>query len=178
MDEVSGRGKLPPRDVRKTDIAFRKLRREGIVTRTFSAKEIERVRRYLIHLGADATWRRIAKGDLVGYTIMVHENAELAYFYAKGVNPFNYRDFVAHWEEAHASALVEEHKVHQRLALETLGYNINIATLVARNAIVDKRTREDDLVLLKRFTDHKSVREKDIPKADDYYRKLLRGVIG
>jgi hypothetical protein len=77
-----------------------------------------------------------------------------------------------------AAALVEEHKIHQWLAHDALGYDLNIATLVARNAIVDEQTRTDDFLLLQRYTPHKAVRAADVPKADEYYAKLKEGVIG
>ena len=109
---------------------------------------------------------------------MVHEHAEMDYFRRKGLDPFNHQDFVAYYEEAHAQALVEEHQIHQRLAYDTLGYDLNIATLVARNAIVDEQTRTDDLLLLQRYTPHKAVHVDGIPKADDYYARLIMGVIG
>ena len=64
-----------------------------------------------MHLGADTTWQQIAEGDIVGYTLMVHEHAEMEYFRRKRLDPFNYRDFMAYYEEAHAFALVEEHKI-------------------------------------------------------------------
>ncbi|MBI1930246.1 hypothetical protein HYR99_39090 [Candidatus Poribacteria bacterium] len=136
------------------------------------------MRKYLMHLGADATWQQITRGDVIGYTLMVHEHAEMEYFRRKGLDPFNYQDFVAYYEEAHAEALVEEHQIHQRLAHEALGYDFNIATLVARNAIVDEQTRTDDLLMLQRYTSHKAVRPADVPKADEYYAKLIMGVIG
>jgi hypothetical protein len=82
-------------------MSFVSLRRRNLVRRAFSQKEIEQVRKYLMHLGADTTWQQIAKGDVVEYTLMVHEHAEMEYFRRKGLDPFNYQDFVAYYEEAH-----------------------------------------------------------------------------
>jgi len=174
----SARRKFPPRDVKKTHVSFVSLRQRNLVRRAFSQKGIEQVRKYLMHLGADTTWQQIAKGDIVGYTLMAHEHAEMEYFRRKGLDPFNHQDFVAYYEEAHAEALVEEHKIHQWLAYNALGYDLNIATLVARNSIVDEQTRTDDLLLLQRYTPHKAVRAADVSKADEYYAKLKEGVIG
>ncbi len=172
------RRRFPPRDVKKTQVAFASLRQRNLVTRTFSQREIEQIRRYLMHLGADATWRRIAQGDMIGYTLLAHEHAEMEYFRRNGLDPFNYRDFAAYYEPAHAFALVEEHQIHQRLARDALGYDLNVATLVASNTIVDEQTRTDDLLLLQRYTPHKAVRTADVPKADEYYAKLMMGGIG
>jgi hypothetical protein len=71
---------------------------------------------YLLWAGTVPYWDVIRAGGVRGYSLYVHELLELAWYGEHALNPFDIPTQIARYEEAHASALIGEHRFLQALA--------------------------------------------------------------
>ena len=87
---------------------------------------------YLLWWDTAPYWEIILQGGVPGYSLCLHELVELDWYFKQDADPFNFQEQTAGWREAHAEALLHEHRFLQVVA-RTMGYAFSLRELIDYN---------------------------------------------
>jgi len=131
--------------------------------------------RYLVYHQTVPYWEIILKGGVPGYSLYLHELAELTWYAKEKCNPFDSEQQIRHYPVAHSWGLLVEHRFLQVVAW-ALCYDFSLRELILGNPHGDPPERDWDDV--RRHWRKELSRADTIlnpshePRVREFYRRL------
>jgi len=135
------------------------------------------VGKYLVWWDTEHYWEIILREEMRGYSLYLHELFELDWYFRQDADPFNFQEQTAGFREAHAEALLHEHRFLQKVA-RTMGYSFSLKEIIIYNPHGDppKDDWEGDWEVVRK---HRKLSREDRhmnsdgeKKAREFYKRL------